>query len=149
MNLIGWMCLSVSVCLFVSIFVSIFDKICLMTFSVLVSVFVRIQWLSLSYSHLLSFFLLYFLKQFTLSHSFTHSGFHSSSYTCISGKIEKVSPCPSPEDAMSPIGLALPEAVQSTRYSDGVEQKHVISGAVTGGGGAAASHRSYNYQLQG
>ena len=52
--------------------------------------------------------------------------------TRLSGKIEKVSPCPSTEDAMSPVALAPPEVTQATRYSDGVEQKHVTTG-VNGG----------------
>ena len=55
------------------------------------------------------------------------------------GKIEKVSPCPSTEDAMSPVALAPPEVAQSTRFSDGVEQKHATGGVVNGS-------RNFNYQ---
>ena len=44
---------------------------------------------------------------------------------------------------MSPVTLAPPELTQSTRYSDGVEQKHIATG---GGGGGGGGHRNYNYQ---
>ena len=50
---------------------------------------------------------------------------------------------------MSPVALAPPEVAQSTRFSDGVEQKHVASGAIVGGSGAGLSHRSFHYQPQG